>query len=136
MTQPQHLYPVTPRRAFVDLAEAVRVQPDHPQRTRVILQALANLPVNEVVRTAMAERFFGLLADTFGSPDKAERFREDLADCFALILDGFHEQFDVARFVHHACSDIEPDADAEGGGKWSFNYENPVEALKVTIQPE
>lgn len=132
----QHLYPVTPRRAFVDLAEAVRVQPGHEQRIRVILQALANIPVAEVIRAAMAERFFGLLADTANSPEKIERFREDVADCFALILDGFHPQFDVARFVHHATSDTEPEADAEGGGKWSFNYENPVEALKVTIEAE
>lgn len=136
MTQPQHLYPVSPRQSFVDLAEAVRVQKTHPQRARIILQALANVPVTEEIRLILTERWLGITNDLGQNFEKWERYREDLADSFALILDGFHEKFDVARFIHHATSDQEPDADAEGGGKWSYNYENPVEALKVTIEAE
>jgi hypothetical protein len=114
-------YPTTARRAFVNLAEAVRTSNDAGYSRR-ILEALAGIHVNDSVRDALVAVYVQPSADG----------REALAEAFAAILDG-HEKFDTARFIHHATSDSTADNDGESG-KWSYNRTHQAEAQKTTIE--
>jgi hypothetical protein len=119
--EPQYEYPTTARRAFVNLAEAVRTSIDAGYSRR-ILEALAGIHVNDSVRDALVAVYVQPSADG----------REALAEAFAAILDG-HEKFDTARFIHHATSDSTADNDGESG-KWSYNRTHQAEAQKTTIE--
>lgn len=122
LTDTQYEYPTTARRAFVNLAEAVRTMDEDPKNVCTMLTALAGLHVTEVTRSSL------LIAYAENSADD----REVLARLFSLILDG-QEKFDTARFIHHATSDSVADDDSESG-KWSFNRTHQAEAQKTTIE--
>jgi hypothetical protein len=120
----------TARRAFVNLAEAVR-RMGSENETRLMLEALAGLHVEDQLLSSLLVVYGGNLEEDAYSEDGTPN-REAMARSFASILDG-QEKFDVARFMHHATSDSTADDDGESG-KWSFNRLNPEGAQKTTIE--
>lgn len=129
MTETQQFeYPTTARRAFVNLAEAVRTVNDG-RGVRNMLTAIAGLHMSEVDRWVVLTTY---MANTPHRPDFDEVHRQNLAESLARLLEG-REKFDGARFVHHAISDSTADDDGEGG-KWSYNRLHPEEAQKTTIE--
>lgn len=122
-TTQQFEYPTTARRAFVNLAEAIRTI-DTVNSSRRILEAVAGLHVTDGVRIALAAVYAENSADD----------REALAREMSLVLQG-QEKFDGARFVYHATSDSTADDDSEEG-KWSFNRTHQAEAQKTTIEAD
>lgn len=122
MTETQYEYPTTARRAFVNLAEAVRTI-DDDKGVRRMLEALAGLHVNEELRHHLTF-VYANLRGTVG--------RERMAKDLALLLDG-QEKFHAGRFIHHATSDSTADDDGESG-KWSYNRTHQAEAQKTTIE--
>jgi hypothetical protein len=124
MTETQYEYPTTARRAFVNLAEAVRTSVENPRDVRDILIALANLHVSEGLRALLVESYIMSASDD----------REAIATKLAALLDGL-EKFHAGRFIHHATSDSDADDDGDGG-KWSYNRTHPEDALKTTIETD
>lgn len=120
--QPGYEYPTSARRAFVNLSEAIRTI-NEPGWSRRMLEALAGIHVTDAVRDALVVRYVEHSADD----------RVVLSGAFADILDGTHEKFDAARFIHHATSDSDADDDGESG-KWSYNRLHQAEAQKTTIE--
>jgi hypothetical protein len=110
-------YPKTPRRAWVDLSEAVRQLNDGEESYVSIAvaleagervhKAIAELPMSEDERLTVRE--------TFHSAVRAEKTRESIATDIADLLTG-REGFHAERFIHHAASKLETDE-----GKWSYN---------------
>lgn len=120
----QYPYPVTPRRAFVDLAEAIRtVGRDEVHGYRRLLHAIADLHLDTEQRKAVLWAVMTLPANA-SEGHYASAVGMELVD---------QEKFDLARFVHHATSDSEADDDGEEG-KWSYNHENPEAAMKITLE--
>lgn len=118
------------RRAFVDLSEAVRTV-NSPTGLRDMLLAIAGLNLTEEAREVVLRTF---LANTPHRWGFSEVHRENLASALARLLEG-QPKFDGARFIYHATSDSDADDDS-GQGKWSFNKNAPVDAMKVTIEAD
>lgn len=119
----------TNRRAWVDLAEAVRTV-NGPTGLRDMLVAIAGLNLTEEARQTVLTTFLANTPHRWGFSDV---HRQNLAGSFARLLEG-EPKFDGARFIYHATSDSAADDDS-GEGKWSFNQNSPEDALKVTIEP-
>lgn len=127
-------YPKTPRRSWVDLAEAIRQmnggEAPYPSVMEALLagqrvhRAIDELPMPEEDRLNVREVFHDAV--------RAEKDREGVASMVAAILTG-REKFDVERFVYHASSDSVADDDSEAG-KWSYNRTHRAEAQKTTIE--
>lgn len=115
-------YPTTARRAFVNLADAIRTMLTDPKNTRTMLTALAGLHVDELTRSNLVIAYASNSADD----------REVIAERFALVLSGA-EKFDVERFLFHATSDSTADDDS-AEGKWAYNRTHQAEAQKTTIE--
>jgi hypothetical protein len=128
MTETQYEYPTTARRAFVDLAEAVRTINDG-KGVRNMLTAMAGLHMTEEDRWVVLTTY---MANLPHRPDFMDVHRQNLAEALARLLEG-REKFDGARFVHHATSDSTEDNDSDEG-KWSFNRLHQAEAQKTTIE--
>jgi hypothetical protein len=120
-------YPTTARRAFVNLAEAVRTVNDG-KGVRNMLTAIAGLHMSEPSRYTVLSTFLANVPP-FG---EGEFHRENIASSLARLLHG-QEKFHAGRFVHHATSDSVEDADSDEG-KWSFNRLHQAEAQKTTIE--
>lgn len=120
----------SPRRSFVNLAEAVRTV-NSPTGLRDMLIAIAGLNMTEEARQTVLTTF---LANTSHTWDFSDVHRSNLASSFARLLEG-QPKFDVARFIHHATSDSDADDDSEGG-KWSYNHNSPEDAMKTTIEAD
>lgn len=135
MTETQHEYPTTARRAFVNLAEAVRTVNDG-SGLRNLLTAIAGLHMDETYRyilltTVLDKIPLGWGHSTDWRPEVTIN-RENVALALANLLDG-REKFHAGRFIHHAISDSTADDDGEGG-KWSYNRMHPEDAQKTTIE--
>lgn len=118
MTDTQYEELLATRRAFINLAEAIRTSAEDPKDFRTILRALANLHVDEPLRHSLVETYIYVADDD----------REVVAEKLALLLDG-QQKFDTARFMHHATSDLDTEE-----GKGSYNRLFQIQPQKITIE--
>ena len=126
--KPVYEYPTTARRAFVNLAEAVRtINETHSMRDMLV--AIAGLHMDEDDRQVVLMTY---LANIPFRVSFSPVHRENLASSLARLLDG-REKFHAGRFIHHATSDSTADDDGTEG-KWSYNRLHPEEAQKTTIE--
>lgn len=127
-------YPHTPRRAFVNLAEAIRRLSETDGLQGSVVQALeAGHRVTQAVRElSMPEEDREIVRQAVLASMTLGGSRRDIAVAAAAVLSG-REKFDVERFVHHATSDSAIDDDS-AEGKWSYNRTHQAEAQKTTIE--
>ena len=104
-------YPTSARRAFVNLAEAIRTS-NEGHSMRDMLVAIAGLHMSEADRHVTLAAY---LANIPHRTDFAPVHRQNLADALARLLEG-RDKFDADRFIHHATSNVDGDE-----GKWSYN---------------
>lgn len=128
------LYPHTPRRAFVNLAEAIRRLSETDGLQGSVGQALeAGHRVTQAIRElSMPEEDREIVRQAVLASMTLGGSRRDIAVAAAAVLSG-REKFDVERFVYHATSDSAVDDDSEEG-KWSYNRTHQAEAQKTTIE--
>ncbi len=127
-------YPHTPRRSWVNLADAIRQLNDGDDEYDSMHEALgAGRRVTKAIEELPMEREDrNLVHRVILDAMREEQTREVIARAAAAILTG-REKFDVERFMHHATSDSEADDDSETG-KWSYNRTHQAEAQKTTIE--
>lgn len=117
------------RRAWIDLAELLRVFDGKEERFRELIKYLVNPPVplpepiGDALRGTMVEGASGT--------------REEWARSAALVLEG-QPEFDVPRFMHHATSD-DPDGKwsyqvAHPEGEWSRDPADPASCAKIDVE--
>ncbi len=127
-------YPHTPRRAFINLAEAIRRLNSGEDEYQSVDEALeAGHRVTFAIRElSMEPEDREIVRQAVMTAMSKNASREDIGKAAAAVLSG-REKFDVERFMHHVNSDSSADDDSEAG-KWSYNRTHQVEAQKTTIE--